>query len=81
MTLLVQRHLLYTQQHCIVLKASSFSSSGQSIFCFCNSVLEVADMSLLDALRYRLLPPLMVVVFTAATQALVSLGNPHRWGD
>ena len=36
-------------------------------------------MSLLDALRYRLLPPLMVVVFTAATQALVSLGNPHRW--
>jgi len=33
---------------------------------------------MLDFLRYRLLPPLMIIFFTGITQYLVSLGNPHR---
>jgi len=33
---------------------------------------------MLDFLRYRVLPPLMIVFFTAVTQLLVILGNPHR---
>ena len=34
---------------------------------------------MLDFLRYRLLPPLMIIFFTGITQYLVSLGNPHRF--
>ena len=36
------------------------------------------EWKMLDLLRYRLLPPLMIIFFTGITQYLVSLGNPHR---
>ena len=36
---------------------------------------------MLDFLRYRLLPPLMIIFFTGITQYLVSLGNPHRFSS
>ena len=36
------------------------------------------EWKMLDFLRYRLLPPLMIIFFTGITQYLVSLGNPYR---
>ena len=46
-----------------------------NVICFPVSVFS----AMLDFLRYRLLPPLMIIFFTGITQYLVSLGNPHRF--
>ncbi len=38
-------------------------------------------MSVYDIVRYHLVPPLFLVVFTGLTQVLVTLGNPDLQGS